>query len=260
MKRPIVRTEAPHRPPPSAAERVAIDRAVTDVAAREPRFQIDLKQAKDGSIERFGGPHNDYHGWRTRFENLFGSRGDDFAINQLNHLMSMCRDGDGKINVVAVNAALAMIEAAKPQNELQAALAVQMAMTHSLTTQAIRRAARVDQIPQFDSAGNMAVKLARTFTMQAEALAKLQRGGEQIVKVVHVHSGAQAVIGNVTSSGTMVAGVAVGAGGPGGGGCDETDNQPHAKGRLPAPSAAPMPEMQREDARGSAVSLAGGRR
>ena len=43
----------------------------------------------------------------------------------------------------------------------------------------------------------MAVKLMRTYTAQIEALAKLQRGGEQVVKVVHVHPGGQAVVGNV---------------------------------------------------------------
>jgi hypothetical protein len=41
----------------------------------------------------------------------------------------------------------------------------------------IGRARRADLIAQFDSFGSMAVKLLRTFTAQAEALAKLKRGG-----------------------------------------------------------------------------------
>ena len=86
----------------------------------------------------------------------------------------------------------------------------------------------------------MAVKLARTFALQAETLAKLQRGGEQVVKVVHVHPGAQAVIGNVTA-GTNGAP-------PGEGASHENRNRPHAKAELPAPSAEPMPEMRGEDA------------
>jgi len=67
----------------------------------------------------------------------------------------------------------------------------------------------------FESAGGMAVRLLRTFTAQAEALAKLQCGGEQVVRVVHVHPGAQAVIGTVKTSGR-------------GGGTHEIGNQPHA--------------------------------
>src|SRR4051812_855420 len=49
--------------------------------------------------------------------------------------------------------------------------------------------------------GNLAVKLLRTYTTQIEALAKLRRGGEQRVRIehVHVHEGAQAIVGNVVS-------------------------------------------------------------
>lgn len=112
---------------------------------------------------------------------------------------------------------LALIEGAKPTNEVEAVLAVQLAVTHELALQAARRALRIDQIPQYDSAGNMAVKLLRTVTMQMEALAKLQRGGEQVVKVVHVHPGAQAVIGTVNATG--------------GRGSEGNENQPHAPSR-----------------------------
>ena len=70
-----------------------------------------------------------------------------------------------------------------------------MAMTHAAAQTVRQRALRVDQIPQFESASNAAIKLLRTFAMQAETLAKLQRGGEQVVKVVHVHPGVQAIFG-----------------------------------------------------------------
>jgi len=49
----------------------------------------------------------------------------------------------------------------------------------------------------------MANKLLRAFAMQTEALAKLKRGGEQTVRVehVHVHPGAQAIVGAVNGGG-----------------------------------------------------------
>jgi hypothetical protein len=67
----------------------------------------------------------------------------------------------------------------------------------------------------------MANKLLRAFAMQAEALAKLKRGGEQTVRVehFHVHEGAQAIIGAVQG---------------GGGGIDEKSRQAHALA-LPSP-------------------------
>jgi hypothetical protein len=53
--------------------------------------------------------------------------------------------------------------------------------------------------------------------MQMEALTKLRRGGEQTVRVehVHVHNGGQAIVGNVNHPG---------------GGAARIGNQPHATG------------------------------
>ena len=47
-----------------------------------------------------------------------------------------------------------------------------------------------------------ATKLMRTYVLQVEAFRRLRQGGSQFVRVehVHVHEGAQAVIGNVTPS------------------------------------------------------------
>jgi hypothetical protein len=98
----------------------------------------------------------------------------------------------------------------------------------------------------------------RTFTLQAEALAKLQRGGEQVVRVVHVHPGGQAVIGNVVAraSGNSSA---TDSEQPRGGGVDEKSNQPHAKDQLPAASAQPLPEVWSEDAKRVGLPVASSR-
>ncbi len=95
-------------------------------------------------------------------------------------------------------------------------LASQMAVTHALAMEFLGRAKRAELIPQLESFGNLAVKLLRTYTAQTEALAKLQRGGEQTVRVEHVHvyPGGQAVVGNVNSAQ--------------GGDDDEKSKQPHA--------------------------------
>jgi len=215
---------------------------------------VAIKQTDTGQIDVFGATHSDHNGWLARLEDAFGTHGQAFAISQLNHVMSVCRDANGKYEAGRINGMIAAIEAARPSNEIEASLAVQMAVTHDLALQALRRAARVDQIPQYDSAGNMATKLLRTYTMQVEALTKLQRGGQQVVKVVHVHPGAQAVVGNVTT----------GANGAipsdPGGGRHENFHQPHAKAELPTPSAEPMPEMWSDDAERENVPIASGRR
>src|SRR5262249_52057672 len=63
---------------------------------------------------------------------------------------------------------------------------VQMAAIHKTTIVAATRLARVETIPQQDSASNMLNKLARTFTAQVEALKKYRSAGEQTIKVQHV--------------------------------------------------------------------------
>lgn len=203
---------------------------------------MKIDKAADGSLANIGPPHADHEGWLDRLEDVFATRGRAFALSQLNSLLQAARGSDGYDNT-KVNSMLAFIEGAKPQDELQAVLGVQMAITNELAMQALHRAARVNQIPQYDSAAGMAVRLLRTFVAQVEALAKLQRGGEQVVKVVHVHPGGQAVVGNVVTTGK-------------GGGSDENGDQPHAPDteQLAAPrsitaerlTAMPSPDEERQ--------------
>lgn len=85
-----------------------------------------------------------------------------------------------------------------------------------------------------------------------EALAKLQRGGEQVVKVVHVHPGAQAVVGNV------IAGDGQSPAGREGGGTLESSNQPHAKGLPAAAAPAEMLPVRRSDPEREPMPITGG--
>lgn len=222
----------------SAAESTAIDGARDRIRARGPRFVTRLETDKAGAVVEIGPEHSDRDGWLARLDDLFGSSGRAFPLSQLNHVLQISKGSKGYDKNKA-NALLSAVEGAKPANEIEAMLALQMAITHELALQSLARAQRVDQIPQFDSACGMAVRLLRTFTAQAEALAKLQRGGEQVVKVVHVHPGAQAVIGNVTSAAAL----------PGGGGSEKNGDQPHAPDEeqrtaprsITAERLAPMP-------------------
>jgi hypothetical protein len=99
-----------------------------------------------------------------------------------------------------MNAALAMIEAAAPKDEIEGALAVQMAATH---TAAMAVLAKLDvafaterRIAAFGSA---AARLMRAYASQVEVLRRLRNGGHQYVRVEHVQisDGGQAIIGNL---------------------------------------------------------------
>lgn len=235
----------PAQPPltaPEPSERAAIAEARERLAARRPRFSTDLEVDESGGVANIGPEHSDRDGWLARLDDLFGSNGRSFAISQLHIVLKIAQGAKG-YDRAKVNALLAAIEGAAPTNEVQAMLAVQMAVTHEMAMQAVHRAMRVNEIAQYDAAGNMAVKLMRTFAVQVEALAKLQRGGEQIVKVVHVHPGAQAVVGNVVTGNSTETVTTVTRGGA----AHESQDQPHAKGELPAPAIAPMQTLLGED-------------
>lgn len=241
-------------PPPDASEAAAIEAALKRVRARVPPTTVTFSQDSKGKVDLQGAEHNDHDGWLARLVDAFGTRGTPFVLSQLNQIMSASRDGDGKIDPTRVNAMLAIVEAARPDNELQAALAVQMAVTHFATLTLVNRATRADQIRQVDSAGNLAVKFARTFALQAEALAKLKRGGEQVVKVVHVHPGGQAIVGNVTNGTTTTNGTK----GAGGGGSDENGNQPHAKAIAAAAKPSVVPPLWGKDPERECMPVASG--
>ena len=100
----------------------------------------------------------------------------------------------------AVNAALAMIEAAAPKDEIEGALAVQMACTHSAVMAVLARLGGGGGSEQRVIAlGSTAARLLRAYSTQVEVFRRLRHGGNQYVRVEHVHvnDGGQAVIGNV---------------------------------------------------------------
>ncbi len=230
-------------PPPSQQEIAAIKHARATMQSKTPRLCIEVKYDGAGKLDVFGPDHNDHDGWVARLHCLFGSVGHAFAGAQISQLTRACQTQDGKVDEIKLNGMLAVVEGAKPENEIQGMLAVQMAITHAVALQTLLRAQRAETLPQVDSAGSLAVKLLRTFTTQAETLAKLQRGGEQVVKVVHVHPGGQAIVGDVHNA-------------AGGGGTNEKGNQPHAKAEPAALSAPTSQEMLRLDPQRDAVPVA----
>lgn len=132
----------------------------------------------------------------------FGSTNPIFHEGFITQLMNISSKGS-EINEKASNYSSSIIGAIEPQNELEALLALQMVAIHNATMTMARRLAHVDTLPQQDSAERALNKLARTYSMQLEALRKYRSGGKQkvVVKHVHVNEGGQANVGNIEQSG-----------------------------------------------------------
>ena len=197
------------KPPPSKREQAAIRQAETRLKERAPPILTGRTE------EVISSPHDDLSGWSARLFDALGTASGPFTDNSVHHLAhaSKHRGGTLEDDTTALDAALALVAAVAPQNELEGALAVQMAQVHALTADLLGRARQSDRTDHVALYGNLAVKLSRTFAMQAETLHRIRGGGRQSIEVRHVHIN-NAVIGDV-----------IGAGG----GVAEIGNQPLAK-------------------------------
>jgi hypothetical protein len=97
----------------------------------------------------------------------------------------------------------AFIEGAKPRDEVEAALVIQMACTHTASMVVLRRlGGGYGGDRNLVAMASAAARLMRTYAIQVEALRRLKHGSSQHVRVehVHVHQGSQAVVGIVHAS------------------------------------------------------------
>jgi hypothetical protein len=77
--------------------------------------------------------------WWTRLKQALGTKSSDFVNASLIQLQAAARLPCSGISEIALNAALAMIEGAAPRDELEGALAVQMACTHAAAMSIVAR-------------------------------------------------------------------------------------------------------------------------
>lgn len=138
--------------------------------------------------------------WWMRLKKTLGTASSDFVNASLIQLQTAARLPDSGISEIAVNAALAFIEGAKPRNEIEAALAIQMACTHAATMTVLGRlnSPGVGE-RRIAAIGSAAARLLQAYAKQVEVWRRLKNGGSQFVRVEHIHvsDGAQAVIGNI---------------------------------------------------------------
>lgn len=151
----------------------------------------------------------------------------------------------GADNADRYNAALSFIESMAPQDQAEALLLVQMYVTHDAAIRALSQLGAAEWVPTAQTFGNLATKLLRTSQGQMETLARMRRGGEQVVRHVHVDNrGGQAVIAENVHTG--------------GRGNGKSDDQSHGAGAVgigtallgqdPFGNGMPIPSRQGQEA------------
>ncbi len=166
---------------------------------RHPPVRVKLRRV-NANLTKVYPPDGEGKKWWKRLKKALGTSSSDFVNASLAQLQAAARLPSGTLSEVGLNAALAVIEAAAPKDEIEGALAVQMASTHAAALAVLNRlgggSGTERRVVAFATA---AARLLRAFSLQVETLRRLRHGGDQHVRVEHVHinEGGQAIIGNV---------------------------------------------------------------
>ena len=176
----------------------------------------DNTPAKPGGKRRRAGPRlditrNEGEPYNVRPECVYamldslGTASPDFMqlmLAQLGmHATETERTEDGElehtVNEQRLQGMLAMAQGVQPQDEVEAALAAQMAACHDIAMEQARRAANTRHPEAFELHEKAMTKAMRTFSQQMEALTRYRTKGNKTVQHVHVSHGSQAVVGDV---------------------------------------------------------------
>jgi hypothetical protein len=129
-------------------------------------------------------------------KNLFGMKTRVAANGVLiTGLGSLGKRGDAYYGMLT-NMAVEM----EPKDAVEAMLVTQMTATNAALSYALQQMVDAQHLQRVEAFDRIANKLARTFTIQVEALKKYRAKAQQIVRVerVDVHEGGQAIVGDVT--------------------------------------------------------------
>lgn len=102
---------------------------------------------------------------------------------------------------ITLNFSIAFMHGLKPRDEIEGVLIAQMAGTHNMSMEYLRRSITPNVMPEVvHGYANMACKLLNLWLRQLEALQKYRgKGSKQkmIIEHIHIHKGGQAVVGNI---------------------------------------------------------------
>jgi hypothetical protein len=184
---------------PTSREQTAIAKYFARRAAETPAPR--MKMLKGEQVQTISPDHPDEAVGHALLMEALGTADHDFGLGLLRQLANAGSQGK-QIDEGGLNFMLSVVKGIKPNDQLEAMLAAQMAAIHVATLTFARRLAHVETLQQQDSAERALNKLARTYATQMEALKRYRTGGEQKVTVQHVSvsEGGQAIVGNVTQA------------------------------------------------------------
>lgn len=213
-----VRGDRPYPVGPSEAPDFVKDeiKAAKTRQSRRPA-QPGVKLYATDSGWTMDSPHSDLAGWEAQIADAFGTRSHGAMwtfLAQLKRLVGKRYTPEGggddryKPDELELNFALSFIHSTRPRNELEACLAAQMVAVHFLSMRASETALSRMSCGLDERAAAQVSRLARTFTMQVDAMRRLKGRGSTKQRItvryerhdhqhqhVHMHDGGPDEIG-----------------------------------------------------------------
>jgi hypothetical protein len=141
---------------------------------------------------------------KAALRKVFGETlSDEFVDVMFKKLVSLLRPGClDVLDEATLNAAIALVASVQPRSELEAVIAVEIAATAFASFKFLHLCLRHQQDTYIDVWGGHAIRLIKLELELIQALDQHRRGNKQTVRVehVHLHAGAQGVLGIVNSS------------------------------------------------------------
>jgi hypothetical protein len=177
------------KPEPTDAERAEVRDYMARVKARGRRplrFTVERRPGKPVRLDQIN-VHPDVAAFRMM--NTLGTTSVDLADRLVSQILNVThlQPSSEPISENTLNAALGAVAGIVPRDEAEAMLVAQMVGVHWMAMDLLRQVGVTDNRFLFNDAGNMVVKLLRTFTAQLEALKRYRSAGEQRVVVQHQH-------------------------------------------------------------------------
>jgi hypothetical protein len=166
----------------------SVNRVSVEVEKREGRYAVRAPADQDKE------------NWTRRLQKALGSRSKAFVIASLDRLLAACHlPRQLHPTSTSVSAALALIESLEPKNEIEAALAVDIACLHAASANLLHRLADACGDRPTMAAANATAKVQRALHSAIGTLYRLKYGNRQVIRIerLEIQGGGQAVVGAV---------------------------------------------------------------
>ena len=149
------------------------------VAGDRPSSASPIKPLRpDAYVAQTHPPDGESKDWWRRLNKALGTTSSDFVNASLLQLQVAARSPFGTISNTHINAALAMVGAAAPKGEIEAALIVEVACTHTAATAVLAKLeGAFTSERRVVAFGSAAARLMRAYATQVEVLQRLRHGG-----------------------------------------------------------------------------------